>query len=70
MEILEPRYYLETNAVRALSRKLIVSSQSARKRLFTSFLAVSEIISGSTESDFSERRAILRNLVNAKLSVD
>ncbi len=70
MQSAEQRYYLETNAVRALSRQLTVSIQADRKRVFTSFLAISEIISGSTESDFSERRAILRNIFNAKLKVD
>jgi hypothetical protein len=64
------RYYLEANAARALSRRVRDLSLPARRTVFTSFLAVFEIVSGLTEDNYAERAAIVANLSKSKLRID
>ena len=64
------RYYLEANAVRALSRRVRELSVPAKRTVFTSFLAVFEIVSGLTEDNYAERAAIVASVSKAKLRID
>ena len=63
-------YYLETNALRAISRRLRVTPIETRRTLFTSVLAVFELISGITEGDFQLRRAFVCDVSKSKLRID
>jgi hypothetical protein len=63
-------YYLETNALRAISRKLRGAPIEIRRTLFTSVLAIFELVSGITECDYSLRRAFLCDVSKSKLRID
>lgn len=67
---LNMRYYLETNAIRALSRRVRDLSVPAKRTVFTSSLAVFEIVSGLNEDNYAERAAIVANLSKSKLPID
>jgi predicted nucleic acid-binding protein len=65
-----PRYYLETNALRKLSRRLPMLRQRLGRGLFTSFLSVFELVSGATESDYGFRRTVLKAVIDSKTAID
>lgn len=61
------RYYLDTSSLRKLSPKLSLFSWPD---IFTSSLAVFELISGMQESEFNLRKSVITNLLTSSISID
>ena len=59
-------YYLDTVAIRKLTKELT----KFKDICFTSALAITELIAGISESDFIQRKAAIRSLLNSKIEVD
>jgi len=70
MQFAEPTYYLETNALRGLGKKILRLEPSRKYR--TSVLSLLELISSasSSERDFSICKGCLGNLLTLKFEVD
>ena len=59
------RLYLETSSLRFLGRRIINIPN-----VFTSFLSLFELISGLTDEDFSQRKSIIRYVLDSKMPID
>lgn len=62
--------YLETNTVRSLARWIRRADTYSMGDSFTSFLVIFELLSGTTEEDFTLRRAVLSDILGSFLRVD
>lgn len=61
------RYYFDTSSLRKNSNKL---DKFKNKEIFTSGLAIFEILSGITEKDYNIRKATVKNILNSNISID
>ncbi len=61
------RYYLDTTSLRKLSSKLHMFKG---ENVFTSSLALVELISGMTESEFNLRKQVIHNVVHSGIGID
>ncbi|KQX10980.1 hypothetical protein ASC72_21155 [Flavobacterium sp. Root420] len=59
------RYYLDTVAIRKLSREL----NGIKDRCYTSALCIFELISGINQKEFSARKKALENLFNSGIQI-
>jgi len=62
------KYYLETNALRSLSKDFYKSENITN--CFTSGLSIVELISGLNENEYYIRRKVLCNLINSNIDID
>lgn len=62
--------YLETNTVRSLARWIRAAETGDMGDSFTSFLVIFELLSGTTDEDFTLRRAVLRDILGSSVRVD
>ena len=62
------RYYLETNAVRQLSRFLTQDSKIACALCYSSFMTVFELLSGM-KTEFALRKTVLSNLLESQIAI-
>lgn len=61
------RYYLDTNALRSLANHL--PEDAFARGIYSSFLAVSEIVSGMNHNNFQERKNILDRVLKEKINI-
>lgn len=62
------KYYLETNAIRKLSKEL---KKMNHRCIFTSYLTVFELLSGIVDNNsFITRKSILSNLINSRILIN
>lgn len=60
------RYYFDTSSLRKASNKLPVNNEN----IYTSGLAMFELISGMTQNDYCTRKTIINNVVNSGIAID